>query len=239
AVDVCAQGRAPAAARVVSAVFATGADEGYGWQLLNLIGSLHANSPGVFDRVLAYDLGLAREQRELLDAVRGVEVREMPPFVEHWRRGFTWKPWIWRNVGAAGDRVLWVDAGATILRPLAPVVDEIGAAGCFLVSQGGALRDLLPRDWFSQYGIDEQLAAHEYAAAGVIGFAVGGEFFERVIVPTQEDCAAGRSLGFSPGEEWTLNRGLNATKEPELVDCTSFRWDQSVLNARLFAAFPE
>jgi hypothetical protein len=60
-----------------------------------------------------------------------------------------------------------------------------------------------------------------------------------VLVPTAEDCSAGRSLGFSPGEERFLSRGLNESTDAPVRECAHFRWDQSVLNARLFAAFPD
>lgn len=217
--------------------FLTGADVSYGYQLLNLLGSLAANSPGVFDRVVAYDLGLTEHQRDLLDDVRDVEVREVPPFVEHWARGFTWKPWIWTHAAADGDHVFWLDAGCTVLRPLRPVLDGITLNGSFLVSQKVRLREIVPRDYYELYGLDASLGDTEYAAAGIIGFTVGGEFYRRVIVPTYEDCLAGRSLGFSPGEEG-FNRGLNATDRPVVRDCRRFRWDQTVLNIRLFREYP-
>lgn len=223
----------------MTAVFATGADAAYGCQLLNLLGSLTANSPGMFGRVVAWDLGLSEQQRRLLGAVRGVETRAVPPFVEHWARGFTWKPWIWTHVAGEGDDVLWVDAGATVLRPLAAAVERIRETGGLLVSQGGMLREIVPRDEYGFYGLDPAVDAHPYAAAGVIGFRVGGELYDRVIVPAYEDCLAGRSLGFSPGEERTLGRGLNASEAAPVRACPHFRWDQSVLNARLFAAFPD
>src|SRR5437763_13737630 len=101
-------------------VFVTGADQHYGYHLLNLLGSLKANSD-VFDRVVAFDLGLSPHQRGLLDAVRGVDVQRVPPFVAHWNQGFTWKPWIWTHVDS-GELCVWVDAGATILRSLEPVL---------------------------------------------------------------------------------------------------------------------
>src|SRR4051794_23299854 len=101
--------------RPMTSVLATGADERYGWWLLNLLGSIHANSRGVFDRIVAYDLGLDPLQRRLPDGVPGVEVRAAPPFAPHWRQGFTWKPWIWAHVDA-GEDVFWIDAGTTVLR---------------------------------------------------------------------------------------------------------------------------
>ena len=67
----------------MSTVLASAADERYGYHLLNLIGSVKANSD-VFDEIVVYDLGLSAHQRRLVDGVQGVEVRTVPPFVPHW-----------------------------------------------------------------------------------------------------------------------------------------------------------
>ncbi len=222
----------------MTSAFASGADESYGYHLLNLLGSLKANSD-VFDHVIVFDLGLSAHQRGLLDAVRDVEVRTVPPFVEHWAQGFTWKPWIWTHLD--GDElVLWVDAGATILRSLEPILEEIRETDSFLVSQAVPLGQLMPRDWYGLYALDESVAKRDYAAAGIIGFRVGSAFYQRVIVATYDDCIAGRSLGFSP-DELRLNRALGWTPPDEIVvrDCPAFRHDQSVLNAHLFKEYPD
>src|SRR3954454_5061283 len=139
----------------MSTVLASGADERYGWWLLNLIGAVHANSPRTFDAVVVYDLGLSPLQRRLVAGIRGAEVRTVPEFVPHWRQGFTWKPWIWTHLDA-GEDVFWIDAGATVLRSLEPVLAQIREHGYFLVSQGWFARALVPSDYYALYGLDEE-----------------------------------------------------------------------------------
>src|SRR5207302_1270938 len=117
----------------VSTVLATGADERYGYQLVNLLGSVRANSD-LFDEPVAFDLGLSDRQRRLLDDVPGVTVRSVPPFVPHWREGRTWKTWIWTHLDA--ERLVWLDAGLTVLRPLDGALRQIDELGYFVVSQG-------------------------------------------------------------------------------------------------------
>jgi hypothetical protein len=218
------------------AVFATGADERYGYALLNLLGSVAANGPR-FERIVAYDLGLSPFQRRLLDAVRGVEVRTVPPFAQHWAACFTWKPWIWTNLEA--DEIVWLDAGTTVLRPLEPLLEEVRENGYFLVSQGHPLEWLVPTDYYELYGLPREAAREQAVAAGIIGFRVGSDFYDRVIVPTYEDCLRGRNLGFSPSESERLNYGLTRLDDPPLRDCSHFRWDQSVLNIRLRLALAQ
>jgi len=215
----------------MTTALATGADERYGHWLLNMLGSVQRNSPGVFDRVVAYDLGLAPDQRRLLDRVRGVEVDEVPPVVPHWREGRTWKAWVWTHLEA--DELVWLDAGLTVLRPLDGIVEAIRRDGYFVVSQGVRNRESIPADYLELYGIGDDAADAVAIAAGILGFRTSGPFYERVIVPTYEDCLAGRSVGFSAGDAGRLNRGLDATEEPLLRDCPAFRWDQTILNIHL------
>lgn len=217
----------------VTRVLATAADAAYGYHALNLIGSVKSNSD-LFERIEVFDLGLTEHQRELLSAVPNVELRSVPRFVPHWAKCFTWKPWAWTQVEA--ERVLWIDAGATVLRSLSFAVDQIEELGFFLVSQGGELRQIVPPDYFALYGLPEDVARRPYVCAGIIGFRPDSEFFERVIRPTYDDCVAGRNLGFSPGELASKNRGLTLMESPTLRDCAQFRWDQSMLNIHVMLA---
>jgi hypothetical protein len=218
----------------VTTVLATAADARYGWWLLNMLGSVKANSD-IFDTILAYDLGLEPKQRRLLDRVRGVEVRTVPPFVKHWREGFTWKTWIWTHVET--DRLVWLDAGLTVLRPLDEMTTSIDACGYFAVSQGHPVADMIPNDWYGLYGLSQNVARDRFAiAAGIFGFARGSAFYNHVVQAVFEDCVEGRSLGFSAGDAARLNRGLNSSPEPTIRNCKHFRWDQSVLNARFYTS---
>ena len=110
----------------MSTVLASAADERYGYHLLNLIGSVKANSD-VFDRIVVYDLGLSPLQRRLVDGVRGIEVRTVPPFVPPRAQCFTWKLWIWTHLEV--DQLFWLDAGVTVLRPAdGGPLEQIGEA---------------------------------------------------------------------------------------------------------------
>jgi len=160
----------------------------------------------------------------------------VPPFSPHWNLGFTWKPWIFTHLEA--DTVFYLDAGATLLRSLGPALEQIRERGYFVVSQGNQLRDIAPPDYLEAFGLSDALAGRPYVAAGIIGFETRGDFFERVIVPTYEDCLRGLGLGFSPAEAAGLNSGLGHHASPTLRDCRHFRWDQTVLNLHLAKELP-
>jgi hypothetical protein len=216
-------------------VLASAADGAYGYHLLNLIGSVKQNSD-VFDRVDVFDLGLTEHQRRLLDAVEGVVVREVPPFVPHWAQCFTWKPWAWMQLEA--DRVFWLDAGATVLRSLGPALEQIGLLGYFVVSQGNELQQIVPPDYFERFELPREYERRPYVAAGILGFVPGGDFFRRVLVPTYEDCLGGANLGYSADEVQAKNRGLAYTDRPLIRSCSHFRWDQTLLNIHLCKELP-
>src|SRR5437588_6496718 len=127
--------------RGAETVLVSAADELYGRQLLNLIGSVRANSD-VFDRIVVFDLGLKRSEAALLRRVSGVEVRRVDPFVPHWAQCWSWKPWIWTQV--TGRRVLYMDAGMTVLRSLAEPLTQIDRRGYFVVGTGHPNRESTP-----------------------------------------------------------------------------------------------
>lgn len=217
----------------MTAVLASGADARYGNWLLNLVGSVQSRSP-IFDRIVVFDLGLTRFQRRLLEAARGVEVREVPPFVPHWRQGRTWKTWIWTHVEA--DVLVWLDAGITVLRPLTDVVAGARERGYFVVSQGVRNGESTPSDYYELYGLQPGFAEQVSIAAGILAFRTHSRFYEDVIVPTSEDAIAGRTLGFSAGEVDKLNHGIDQLDQLVVRDCPLFRYDQSVLNIHFYRA---
>jgi hypothetical protein len=216
-------------------VLASAANARYGYLLLNMIGSVERNSD-IFDRVIVYDLGLDERQRRLIHGLRNVEVRTVPAFVPHWAKCFSWKPWIWTHLEAR--RLFYLDAGATVLQPLDDVLASIDAEGYFVVGQGIRLGEIVPSDYYALYGLRREAAAHEYVAAGIIGFSTDSDFFGEVIRPTYEDVLLGRNLGFSRSE-LGLNWGLTKLQDPIVRDCAHFRHDQTLLNIHLALAVPD
>jgi hypothetical protein len=220
----------------MTVTLASGADARYGDYLLNLLGSVHANGD-VFDRIVAFDLGLRPFQRRLLGAVRGVEIGEVPAFVRHWRQGRTWKTWIWTHVQT--DVLFWLDAGITVLRPLDDPLEQIEERGYFCVSQGWLLGESIPSDYRRRFGVTEEQAAQVSISAGILGFGRETDFYRDVVVPTFEDACAGLSLGYSAGEVEKLNVGLDRLKDPPIRDCRIFRHEQTLLGIHFYQRIPE
>jgi len=105
----------------------TAASESYRPQLLSLLGSMRCNWPS-HPPVMVYDMGLREETGQLLRQA-GFDVRVIPPFVPHWRKHYTWKPWCMND--APAERVLWMDAGCCVLRPFPEIFNIIEKQGYF------------------------------------------------------------------------------------------------------------
>jgi hypothetical protein len=217
----------------MTTVLASAADARYGYQLVNLVGSVRAKSD-VFDEIVVFDLGLDPPQRGLLEDVPGIGIRTVPERVP--REGRTWKTWIWTHLDAG--LLFWLDAGTTVLRSLRPALDAAEDRGYFVVSQGHPLGDSIPTDYYGLYEFPRALAARDAVAAGILAFRPHSDFYERVIVPTHDDAMQGRSRGFSPGE-LHRNAGIDRTTDPPVRDCPHFRWDQTVFNLRLYLGIDE
>src|SRR5205823_1248934 len=112
----------------------------------------------------------------LVRAIQGAELRTVPPFVPHWREGRTWKTWIWTHVDC--ERLLWLDAGLTVLRPLDALLAQIEERDYVVVSQGHPVADSIPADYYDRYGFPRDVGSRMSIAAGVIGFRVGSSFYD-------------------------------------------------------------
>jgi hypothetical protein len=110
-------------------IIITAASESYRSQLLSFLGSLRCNWPD-HPQVRVYDMGLSEGTPELLNKA-GFDVRKIPPFVPHWRKHYTWKLWCMADASESSDRVLWMDAGCCILRPLPEIFDIVRHHGYF------------------------------------------------------------------------------------------------------------
>lgn len=120
----------PTSKMVVERLIITAASAGYEQSLLALIGSLNCNWPD-HPPVLVYNLGMSSQALELLHA-NGILLREVPPFVPHWREDYTWKIWCFRD--APARTYLWLDAGLCVFRPLDEAFCCAERLGYFAVS---------------------------------------------------------------------------------------------------------
>jgi len=148
----------------------TAASESYRPQVLALLGSLRCNWPG-HPPVLVYDMGLREGTPELLRQA-GFDVRTIPPFVPHWRKHYTWKLWCMND--APAERVLWLDAGCCVLRPLPEIFDIISQQGYFALPNYHPLEIEVSEEACEGCGVSPNFRIGKVSAnAAVFGFQRG------------------------------------------------------------------
>lgn len=193
--------------------------------LINLLGSLHVNYPNHPD-VYVYNLGLFPTYRKELEIILWVHILEIPHFVKHWRKCYTWKTYILNT--PINKNNLYLDAGCQVMKPLDELFKKIDEQGYLAVSQGNSvsLRDITPNDYIEIFDISNKTLSSEVITAGIFGFKVGS-----IISPITKKLynagVEGLSLGFSESELWK-NKGINRT--PFIRDCKMFRHDTTLLS---------
>jgi hypothetical protein len=220
----------------VTTALVSAADARFGKWLINLVGSVQRKSD-IFDRIVVYDLGLTTFQRRLLEAARGVEVQTVPAFIPHWRGGRTWKTWIWTHLEA--DVIVWLDAGATVLRPLTDIIEQTGERGYFVVSSGVTADKSTPSAYYLLYDLPQEFGRHISITAGILAYARGSVFYADVVRPTFDDAVLGLNLGFSEAEVEKLNWGLDELEHVIVRDCPLFRHEQTLLNIHFYRSTPK
>ena len=107
----------------------TAASESYYESLFALIGSIYANWEN-HPPLVVYDIGLSKKSLSFL-LNNNIEVRNVIPFCDHWRKHYTWKLWILND--ANSENIIWIDAGLCVLDNLDEIINEVNKNGYFVV----------------------------------------------------------------------------------------------------------
>lgn len=194
--------------------------------LINLLGSIKKNYPN-HPHVFVYDLGLSFFFRRELELISNVSVIDLPNFCNHWRSCYTWKCYIFSNPLA--DLNFYLDAGNQVLKPLDGIFKEIEKNGYFTVEIIQELSEIVPKDYYSLFGLDSSSKEFKIIQAGIFGFKNNYEMNE-ILKKIYDAGIAGLALGFSRSELYR-NKGVN--KNIFIRDCKCFRHDQTLLNILL------
>ncbi|WP_374623684.1 hypothetical protein [Pandoraea sp.] len=199
--------------------------------LANAIASLKINFPD-HPRIIIYDIGLTKAEKHEFRSIDGVELRETPAFIPHWRLNWSWKLHTLTN--NLPRYSLYLDLpNFVVMRSLAPLFCSIKASGYLLVSNGQFLREITPSDYWKFYELDSEIFKNSITfGAGIIGFDSSSNARE-AIFRALNDVILGLNLGRSACE-------ANKNYKPNIIrDCTCFRADQTLLNLAFRKEFGE
>jgi len=220
---------------LIPRAIATAASNNYFPWLLNLIASIQQNYPD-HPPIYVYDLGMRTVFIDELKAIQGVVVREVPPFVPHWRACYTWKFWVWND--APAENICYLDAGVEVLKPLAGIFAAIQSDGYFCHNEsswGYSLADIVPGDLLLRLGLNSSFCkGRSYFNSGVFGFR-RGTTYHACIRDGVELAKEGWVLGWSKSEQHR-NRGKDTCAI--VRDCVLFRHDQTLINLLFYKKNP-
>jgi hypothetical protein len=129
--------------------YCTAADSNYYPKLLNLIGSIHAVDYENLAEIAVFDLGFTEIQKTNLAKITKIKLYQVelvhPDLLKYFKtspngrevRGwYAWKPVVIKQALDLFPYVLYIDAGAVILKPLDNLFKHIQQQGYFLMTCG-------------------------------------------------------------------------------------------------------
>ena len=129
--------------------YCTAADSNYYPKLLNLIGSIHAVDYENLAEIAVFDLGFTEMQKVNLAKITKVQLYQVelvhPDLLKYFKtspigrevRGwYAWKPVVIKQALDLFPYVLYIDAGAAILKPIDNLFKHIQQQGYFLMTCG-------------------------------------------------------------------------------------------------------
>ncbi len=200
----------------------TASDSEYFIKLLSLLGSIKKND-NKDRKIRVWDIGLEKEQLNLLKNISNVTVEKIPHFMDNWQACYAWKIYILKHIPE--ENIFYMDTGMSVLRSLDCIENIIKEKDCFVVPQGTLLKQSTPKEFWSELEIDEkQFENSEQLAAGLFGFKKTLEN-NKMIDEVYKFTLKGYTMGYSKQDMWRdkYNIGLQRV-------CDIFRQDQTLLN---------
>lgn len=122
----------------------SGANSSHGESLLQFVASVRRFEPDV--RLVVYDLGLSRSQRHRLEndattaEIKDFDFSAYPDFFDiNIEAGqYAWKPTIiWNEINNWSKKILWMDAGNVLRKPLRRLRREVSKSGFYSEGSNG------------------------------------------------------------------------------------------------------
>jgi hypothetical protein len=203
-------------------VLVTATDSRHAPYLFNTIASIDARFPD-HPPLQVFDLGMNRLQRRELASVAWIEVRAIDRFVAHWKRNWSWKPYILTQVPQR--YVFYFDASNIVLyRPLMLWFGAIARHGYFLIENGQTMQQSTPPEYWELFDLHSAgLLDAPTFGAGLMGIDRKG-FAGAAVAETLARTIEGWNLGRSAGEV------RPAYDRSVIRQCECFRADQTLFN---------
>ncbi len=193
---------------VCSMVICTAGNSAYFPHLLNLIGSIHKIDFDNLQEIMVFDLGLTNQEIQNINSIQKThvyKVKKTDPSILDFMYApqgyrslgwFAWKPVVIKQALDRHERVLWLDAGNTVLKSLMPIFECIDEFGYFICTIGNDTIDgrwKHPVGWGAtrfvreKYDLDSRenrwILDQEFIEGGICGFKKNHEIYKDFLMP--------------------------------------------------------
>lgn len=222
-------------------VIATACSHGYFYQLENLIGSIHFWEPR--QRIVVYDIGMSRDQLEILNCYVNVSVVPFPfhSHPEHVANlyNYAWKILIIEDAMKRHDSVLMLDSALELRAPLREIKQTIANTGHFSAVQPGSVALFTHPTTFNFLGVNVKDPDHldkwtvPFYAGGIQGFRADSIAYN--VVLTQAVKCAKEELCIHPAGAGRNNHNYDQSVLSVLLRTNGFMYGSDT--AERYASF--
>jgi len=149
---------------------------------ISLISSLHKTSIDTIDKIIIYNLGLKKIEKDFLNTLKKVEVIEYPTTINNLWDGyldpttFAWKCFAIQDAKRFGDNILYLDSGAVALKDLKIIYEIINKDEIFLVGDKHINRNWTHKKCFETMNANEFEINDFQLWAGILGYKTNGKY---------------------------------------------------------------
>ncbi len=149
---------------------------------ITLISSLHKTSINTIDKIIIYNLGLKKIEKNFLNSLKKVEIIEYPEFLNNFWEGyinpttFAWKCFAIWDAKRFGDNILYLDSGAMALRDLKIIYEIINKDEIFLVGDKHINKNWTHEKCFEIMKANDSEINDFQLWAGIFGYKVNGKY---------------------------------------------------------------
>ena len=170
-------------------ILVTATNSAYFNALLTQINSFHKYNFDLIDQLIVYDIGLTQEDKDLLNTMAKVTIKDFSgfklPYPDYLLpKGYAYKCYCPYNERDNAKRILWLDSGAAFLRNAQEIFDIIENENILLVEDTNHLNKDFTKKKTIQImnATDKELNAHQLWA-GILGYKPYGKYHKLF-----EDC---------------------------------------------------
>ena len=163
-------------------IFVTSCNSVFFKSCISLITSLHKTSLNTIDKIIVYNLGLKKIEKNFLNSLKKVAVIDYPALVDNFWDGylnpttFAWKCFAIKDAGKYGKNIFYLDSGAIVLRDVKVIYEIVNKNDIFLVGDDHPNKKWTHAKCIEIMNATEPEINDFQLWAGILGYKVNGKY---------------------------------------------------------------